>query len=114
MKTINEDLGQSYKKRYGVGEPISPDSDAITYPSFTYEDDEPLDIPKKGKMVIEYEETRREESKRNGKTHYECRIDVKKIISVEAAKTSEKVQKAGDALDAIKEALEAAGGEDED
>jgi hypothetical protein len=113
MKTINEDLGQTYKERFGGMEPIGPDSDAIQYPSFTYEDDEPLDIPKKGKMVIEYEETRREESKRNGKTHYECRIDVKKIISVEAAKKSEKVEKAGDALDAIKEALEAASDSDD-
>jgi hypothetical protein len=107
MKQINLDLGQTYEERYGAPAIERPDKDRPVYPSFTYEDDEEaLDIPKKGKMLIEYEESSRSESKRDGKEHYECRIDVKRIISVEGEKKSEKAVKAADALDAIKEALE--------
>ncbi len=118
MKLINEDLGQTYEERYGSIETpvgVGDRKDEKQYPSFTYSDnDEPLDIPKRGKMLIEYEETRREETTVNGKKHYECRIDVRTIISVEGAKKSEKAEKAGDALDAIKEALEAASENDHD
>ena len=115
MKTISEDLGQTYEERYGRLEtPSGPDTNKKDYPSFTYSsNDEELDIPKCGKMLVEYEEVRREETTVNGKKHYECRIEVKKIISVEGEKKSAKAVKAADALDAIKAALEAENESDE-
>lgn len=115
MKTINEDLGYTDAERYGES-PISAeyDKDKVRYPEFTYsDDDEPLDIPDKGKMLVEYEEVSRVESSRNGKKHYVCTIAVKKIISVSGKEESKpKEERADEALDRIREALEKANSEE--
>jgi hypothetical protein len=110
MKQLNLDLGESYDERYS--QPVGPgdSKDKKHYPSFTYHDDEEsLDIPDRGKMLIEYEEIRRVESKEGDRENYECTIAVRKILGVEGDK--KKDTKAGDALDAIREALEKEAGE---
>lgn len=110
MKKLNIELGDDYG---AAGEPISVPS--THYPSFTYSDDEELGIPSKGKMLIEFEETRKEKSTYNGKTRYTCTVSVKKILGAEASKSEDKKDiKASDALDAIKEALEKENGGDDE
>ena len=75
--------------------------DLPQYPTFTYSDDEELPIPCCGKMLVEFEETRKEKEVRNGEVRYTCTISVKKIISVEADPEEEKEERADDALDRI-------------
>jgi len=99
MKEIHEKLEADYSDR---PEPYSPPQ----WPTFVYSDDDELPIPAKGKMLINYEETRKVKEVRNGKTTYTCTISVKEIISVEGESEDKKDTKADDALDAIKEALE--------
>lgn len=109
MKKLDIELGDDYS-----GEPVNlSQAPSKHYPSFTYSDDEELGIPNKGKMVIEFEETRKEKSTYNGKTRYTCTISVKRILGAEASKGEDKKDiKAADALDAIKEALEKGDGEE--
>lgn len=102
MKKLNIDLGEDYDKP----QELSASVERQHFPSFTYSDDEELGIPASGKMLIEFEETRKEKSKYNGKVRYTCTVSVKKILGAEAAKSEDKPIKAADALDAIKEALE--------
>jgi hypothetical protein len=101
VKQLNLDLGE---KSPFAGEPISVRRDEPYYPTFTYSGDEELELPKSGKMLIEYKESRREETEDDRGERYTCTIQVRKIISVEGAK-EEKDVRADDALDAIRDAL---------
>lgn len=116
MKQLNLDLGYTDAEKYGsLPDAVSDSQNRTRYPEFTYADDgEPLDIPPKGKMVIEYEEVAREDSKRNGKTRYVCTVSVKKIVGVEGSKPDKKSkdERADDALDRI--ARESGYGKDDD
>jgi hypothetical protein len=112
MKQLNLDLGQTHEERYGSGLSM-PDKDEEHYPSFTYSGEDELELPECGKMVIEFEEGGSSKAKRDGEDYYTCTIKVRKILGVEAEKKDNKEAKAGEALDAIKEALESADEDDE-
>jgi len=80
---INVDLGQK-----GPDSPMlasSKPSDEPYYPSFHYDGDEPLNLPKEGTMVVKYIVRSETESNRDGKDHYSCTIDVKSIVSAEGS-----------------------------
>lgn len=111
MKKLNIELGDDYNDMQAT----VASGPTTHYPSFTYSDDEELGIPTKGKMLIEFEETRKEKSTYNGKTRYTCTISVKKILGAEASKSEDKKDiRADDALDAIKEALERKDSDDDE
>lgn len=81
---LNIDLGSKpgESSKLAVAETVSEPY----YPSFHYDGDKPLDLPKKGKMVIEYVVRSETESTRDGgKEQYSCTIDVKKIVSAEGS-----------------------------
>jgi len=112
------DLGVSPKEAYGAI-PSSPmDEDRTIYPCFHYSGDESLDLPRRGKMLIEFsvrEETTRTDE--DGDTRYMCDIQVEKILSVEGEKDirpSKRDMSAEDALDAIAKALNTEKSDDND
>lgn len=54
------------------------------YPTFTYEGDEEMELPKEGKMTVHFCKVASSESERNGKKHYSCTVEVKHILDVDA------------------------------
>lgn len=90
---LNIKLGESPKI------PTGPGMDEY-YPSITFHEDEPLDLPKEGLMVIRYKKARSTEEKDGS---YSCTVEVQEIVSVEAKenKAPSKRDKSGEeALDA--------------
>lgn len=92
------------------GDPVtmSPNSDRTFYPEFTYSGDESLELPKKGKMTIEYSVTREVEEERNGKEHYSCTVQVEKILDVDGEhdiRPSRRDTSTEDALDTLARAF---------
>jgi hypothetical protein len=91
---LNIKLGEPMKGPSPLG-PEDP-----YYPSITFHEDEPLDLPKEGLMVIRYKKARGTEEKDGS---YSCTVEVQEIVSVEAKKTeapSKRDKSAEEALDA--------------
>lgn len=111
MKQLDFDLGYKQSDRFPQ-DTLKSSLEETRFPEFTVDDDEKrLDIPKRGKMLIEFEEVSRSESSRGDSEHYVCTIAVKKILGVEGARDERPAKSdtsTSDALDAIAEALEKA------
>lgn len=75
------------------------------YPTLRIVTDEKIDFPKEGRAVIEFKKTAFSMSERdNGKTRYECTLEVRELVSVEGKKDdrpAKSYDEAGDALDKI-------------
>lgn len=70
------------------------------YPSITFQEDEPLDLPKEGVMVVKYKKVRSTEEKDGS---YTCTVEIQEIVSVESKKSeapSKRDKSAEEALDA--------------
>jgi len=77
------DLGQSYEAC--CPSPMKEGEKTKHYPSFHYEGDTSLDLPKEGSMEISYKVTSEANSEnRDGKKHYSCTIEVISIDEVES------------------------------
>lgn len=74
---LNIKLGESPKMPSSV-------SDEPYYPSITFHEDEPLDLPKEGLMVVRYKKVRSSEEKDDS---YSCTVEIQEIVSVEAKKS---------------------------
>lgn len=82
MEKLNVDLGRSYGQAIPS---VKEMKDEMMYPSFHVEGEEDLDLPYEGTMLVKFcktSSTHRVDE--DGKEHYECTVQVKKIISVEA------------------------------
>lgn len=81
--------------------------DEKNYPSFHYEGDENLELPKEGTMTVHYCKTASSVSERNGVMHYSCTVEVKHILSVketdyeDEAPTKKSSRGAEEALDKL-------------
>lgn len=102
------DLGATNEERYGMSGPSpvsTSDNDSKKhYPSFRYSGDKELELPKDGEMTVEYCITEEVSSERDGKHHYECQIEVRKILDVKGEPDDdedEQPQKVGDILDGL-------------
>lgn len=104
MKKLNLDLGKNYEQAM----PSERDmKEEMMYPTFSVEGKKDLDLPYEGTMLIHF--CKRSSTHRidpDGDEHYDCSIQVKKIISVEADKNSEAPSKSHskdseDALDKL-------------
>lgn len=87
MKKLNVDLGKSYEESMPSVKDMEKD---LMYPSFHVESEKNLDLPYEGTMLVKFckkSSTHRIDD--DGKEHYECTVQVKKIISVEADEDSE-------------------------
>ncbi len=107
MKVVNIDLGESYENYPSPQTASEPEGKR--YPSFFIETDEDLDLPKEGEMTISFKRTSETHSESDpGGERYCCTIQVNKIVAVDGKETStpsKKYDEAGDALDAIMNAL---------
>lgn len=105
----------------GPGNPVLK-SDAEReprYPCFHYEGPEELDLPREGKMVVEFCVKREVEEEEEGKHWYRCDVEIKRIVSVEATKEEDdddqptrRNNDTEEALDALMEARENEGEEE--
>lgn len=58
-------------------------SDPVSYPEVTFRTGEDLELPKMGRLVIDFEVTHESENEHKGrKPEYSCTICVKKLVSV--------------------------------
>ncbi len=105
MKSI--DLGQTYGDMC-CPSPMKMDSKEETkhFPSFTYDGEEELGLPKEGIMEVSFRvvrETRSENS--DGKKNYSCTVELRSIIDFEGEEEMEAPAKSdmtvSDALDAL-------------
>ena len=95
-------------KSMGIESPVNISEEY--YPEFHYSGEQKLDIPDEGVMEIRYKKTSSSERKgRDGKTRYECSIEVRDILETEEDDEVEAPAKSGseseDALDEILESL---------
>lgn len=105
MEKLNVDLGKSYGQAIPS---VKEMKDEVMYPSFHVEGEEDLDLPYEGTMLVKFcktSSTHRVDE--DGKEHYECTVQVKKIISVEAdeeeykAPAKSHAKESDDALDEL-------------
>lgn len=106
MKSVNIDLG---KEAGDYPEPCCPaKSDGEKrYPCFYYDGEDPIELPKEGKLIIEFKRVSQTSSETDGEERYSCTIEVRKIVGLEGSveAPTKKYDEAGDALDAIVKAL---------
>lgn len=108
MKSVNIDLGEEYENSASPCCAPSP-SEGKRYPTFYYDGEEELNLPKEGKMTIEFKRVSvsNTESDPGGKR---CcvTIQVQKIVAVDGdvSAPTAKYDNAGDALDTILKALQ--------
>lgn len=76
MKTI--DLGQ----KYGDSEMHMPEKREVHYPTFRFETSEDHEIPKSGEMTIVFKKVEFSSREVDGKTKYECVVEVREITDV--------------------------------
>lgn len=83
------------------------------YPSIHISRDKKIELPDSGEMTVKFKVRSREESERDGKERYSCQIEIQEITGVSADEccseeksgAKNKMDEAGDALDAIRAAL---------
>jgi hypothetical protein len=81
MKTI--DLGMSYDGPCEATMAVVKDSEPRKhYPSFHYEGDEDLGLPKEGTMTVKFKKVGSSRSERGDKTQYSCTVEVHDIVDV--------------------------------
>ncbi len=101
MKAVKIDLGEGGPS---ASVAVDPAPSEKYYPTIHYSGSEELNIPKEGEMKIRYKKTASGHSEHNGKTTYNCTIEVREIVGIEKAEVEESVKigtDASNALDAI-------------
>jgi len=102
MKAVKIDLGEGGPSASVASvETTEPEK---YYPTIHYSGSEELNIPKEGEMTIRYKKTSSGHSDHNGKTTYNCTIEVREIVGIEKVEAEEQVKlgtDASNALDAI-------------
>jgi hypothetical protein len=103
------DLGRKSEYPGMLSSPTPMRDEQVYYPEFTYSGDKELNLPKRGKMTIEFCVTREvEESREGGEDYYSCTIKVEKILDVVGEKDerpSKRDMSAEESLDAIAKSL---------
>ncbi len=79
---LNLDLGSKGPTCCG---PSEPDADKKYYPSLHIDEENPVDLPKSGTMVVEFRKTGSSESEYDGKSKYSCTLEIRKIVSVDSS-----------------------------
>lgn len=74
------------------------------YPSFHYEGDEDLGLPKEGTMTIKFKKVESSHSERGERTKYACTVEVHEITDVEAER-DERPAKSHDESSAVLDEL---------
>jgi hypothetical protein len=108
MKSVNIDLGEEYENSASPCCAPSP-SEGKRYPTFYYDCDEELSLPKEGKMTIEFKRVSETKSESDpGGKRYSVTIQVQKIVAIDGdvVAPTAKYDSAGDALDSILKALQ--------
>lgn len=104
MKQLNLDLGENYEN--SMPSPVDM-KEEMMYPTFTIRGKKDIEFPLEGTMLIYY--CKRSSTHRidpDEDEHYECTVQVKKIISVEAdddyeAPTKSHAKESDDALNEL-------------
>jgi hypothetical protein len=82
---LNIDLGQKPESLPTLSKPSLEN-----YPEVTFRTDEDIELPKTGRLVIDFEKTHGSVNEHKGrKTEYSCTICVKKLVSVNRKESDE-------------------------
>lgn len=99
MKKI--ELNVSLERNYdGMPVPSGPEE----YPSFSFTEDEPCDLPEEGTLTVKYRLARHEEDKTNEeRPKYRYTVQIEKLISAvpEEEESKPSYKESEDALDAL-------------
>lgn len=101
MKPI--DLGMSYSDKMPQSL-MKDDIEEEYFPSFHYEGPTDLDLPHEGVMTVRFRKTSSGMSERDGRTQYNCTVEVHKILDVKERDDEAPTRKhrgAEEALDAL-------------
>lgn len=105
MTKVDIDLRQEPKEEteelaVTPGEKEADETVESEFPHFHFESPDVLDIPSSGKMVVEYEVVFDNEDE-GGEGDYVYKVDLKRIVGVEAAPNTPKKNETEDALDKL-------------
>jgi hypothetical protein len=106
MEIKNFDLGVKESERYGLSSPCcvsAEDKEKVVYPSFRYVGPKNLHLSDEGTMTIKFRKTRNVEEEKDGKSSYECEVEVREIV--DATQATEEKTDTGSILDGLMKAV---------
>lgn len=105
MKKIELNTDLSGAGSYGDGMPMTMPSEAKNFPSFSFTESEPCNLPDEGTLVIAFRLVRHATDTTNeSRPKYSYTVCVKRLISAHGAhdkSPAKSYDEAGDALDAL-------------